>query len=357
MISKKVLFSVLLIGLIGVAAGAGTFAYFSDTEEADGVFMAGTIDIAVDGENPWSQTYEMLDMKPCKQVEDTNVEIENVGTNPALIFKKITVTDYGTGLELFECPDTGEMFSSEPEWSAETELVENGEGEMTRVINRVDDIHNVTQYWIEVDDLRISLACLLDLENDVATVGDVECNWMFLGELAPNETMAVNQYYKLAADAGNEYQGDHFNFTVTFMALQTNDDTTIPEYIDFTNIYEIGNWGEQQVNPINEMGIDLTGDKICVVVQAADKNGHYNGELEVQHAWGFGENAPVNQHTEWGWLNFNEGLAGFTLGVDGSGADLEIGESLEDLHHIVLLQIDGDVLSIENIQTRWIYLL
>ncbi|OUJ18762.1 M73 family secreted endopeptidase [Methanonatronarchaeum thermophilum] len=243
MISKKVLFSVMLIGLIGVAAGAGTFAFFSDTEEADGVFMAGTIDIAVDGENPWSQSYEMIDMKPCKQVEDANVNITNVGTNPALIFKHINVTDYNTGLELFTAPTCdncnnndvtpqvvdnndcewwcGEEFSSEPEWTAEKQLGE-----------RVDDIHNVTEYSITIDGELIDLECFLGLED--VTVGDIECKYMFLGVLDNGDSMMVNQTYKLSADAGNEYQGDQFNFKMKFIALQTNDDTTIPEYIDLT---------------------------------------------------------------------------------------------------------------------------
>jgi len=382
MISKKVLFSVLLIGLIGVAAGAGTFAFFSDTEEADGVFMAGTIDIAINDQNPWTETFNFDDMKPCKQVEYINTTIENVGTNEAKIFKMFLVTDYNTGLELFTAPTCdncnnendcewwcGEQFSSEPEWTAEKEFGE-----------RVDDIHNVTDYslkiitengvppvndfeplpnaishvgfllenadgdqivikvdeytedpevkdptdpkrlycaveaWAEdngfegytVEDYIIKAAtnffsqdgtqlelneeetaivnfpwteskivggnafggqgldgevdysdllaeygeCIVAPGNgengdgvfvdviyelgDGVTVGDIEGDWMYFGVLEPGETMEIIQDYKLSADAGNEYQGDQFNFEVIFMALQLNDDTTIPEYVDLT---------------------------------------------------------------------------------------------------------------------------
>ncbi|WGI17067.1 TasA family protein [Methanonatronarchaeum sp. AMET-Sl] len=227
MISKKALFSVLLIGLIGVAAGAGTFAYFSDTEQADGMFQAGTIDIAINDQNPWMESFEMIDMKPCKTTEEANVELTNVGTNPALIYKHIDVTDYNTGLERFECPVTNEMFSSEPEWTIEANPQFDEEGNVTNVdINRIDDIHNQTEYTLTIDGQQIPL-CLFDIE----TVGDVDCNWMFLGVLEPGDSMMVNQTYKLSADAGNEYQGDQFNFTMTFKALQTNDETTLEDHV------------------------------------------------------------------------------------------------------------------------------
>ncbi|WGI17118.1 TasA family protein [Methanonatronarchaeum sp. AMET-Sl] len=390
MISKKALFSVLLIGLIGVAAGAGTFAYFSDTEMAEGnTLTAGTIDIAINDQNPWMESFIFDDMKPCKQVEYINSTIENVGTNPAKIFKMFLVTDYNTGLDYFtaptcdNCEDSdvdcewwcGEQFSSEPEWTAEKELGE-----------RVDDIHNVTDYSLKIitengvppvndyepipnaishigvllendtghqvvikvdeygvdeygEDLDIKdpsdpkrLYCAIEawsvdnisegytvqdyiikagtnfysqngtelvvvvddgvgvIENypwtentlkspqyqaftgidkidyydliadygecigvpvnggngdgvfvnviyelgDGVTVGDIEGDWMYFGVLEPGETMEIIQDYKLSADAGNEYQGDQFNFEVVFMALQTNDDTTISEYVDLT---------------------------------------------------------------------------------------------------------------------------
>ncbi|WGI17120.1 TasA family protein [Methanonatronarchaeum sp. AMET-Sl] len=230
MISKKALFSVLLIGLIGVAAGAGTFAYFSDTEMAEGnTLTAGTIDIAINDQNPWTETFHFDDMKPCEETKYANVTITNEGTNEAKIFKQIDVTDYNTGLERFECPDPecNEMFSSEPEWDAETELVE---GE--RILNRVDDIHNVTDYSLEI--IVNEVTTTVYEIGDETTVGDIDGQWMYLGILEPGDSMTVNQDYHLQSDAGNEYQGDQFTFDMTFMALQTNDNTTIQDYNDLT---------------------------------------------------------------------------------------------------------------------------
>ena len=46
MISKKVLASIVIIGLLAFAMGWGTYSYFSDTEESTGnTFTAGTMDL------------------------------------------------------------------------------------------------------------------------------------------------------------------------------------------------------------------------------------------------------------------------------------------------------------------------
>ncbi|MBO8180077.1 MAG: hypothetical protein H0Z19_06300 [Archaeoglobus sp.] len=45
---KNVWYSLLVVGLIGIGLGAGTIAYFSDTEMAPGTFTAGSLDLKVD---------------------------------------------------------------------------------------------------------------------------------------------------------------------------------------------------------------------------------------------------------------------------------------------------------------------
>ena len=50
---KKILISLMAIALVIGLVGAGTMAYFSDTETSSGnTFTAGTLDLAVGGENP-----------------------------------------------------------------------------------------------------------------------------------------------------------------------------------------------------------------------------------------------------------------------------------------------------------------
>lgn len=46
--TKGILMSILMIGVVAIAAGAGTLAYFSDTETSTGnTFTAGTLDLVV----------------------------------------------------------------------------------------------------------------------------------------------------------------------------------------------------------------------------------------------------------------------------------------------------------------------
>ena len=227
MITKQILSSLLIIGLVGLVVGGGTYAYFSDIESAeDNTLQAGTIDISIDGGNPWNATYEFLDMKPCERTEYINVTIRNVGTNPAKIFKMVDVVDWGPGLERFTDPETELMYSSEPEWEAEME-------------GRIDDIHNVTDYSLEVkiyanesefDAGNVSDSWIVHEQEDGTLVSDIADTWMFFGELAPGAVMVINQDYHIIAEAGNEYQGDEFSFDVMFMALQLNDDSTITEF-------------------------------------------------------------------------------------------------------------------------------
>ena len=91
--NKKIIVSLAVIGVVAAIAVGGTVAYFSDTETSTGnTFTAGTIDIAVNDQNPWSQNgqYHFADMKP-SQVEYSNFTINNVGTNPVNVWKKVDV--------------------------------------------------------------------------------------------------------------------------------------------------------------------------------------------------------------------------------------------------------------------------
>ena len=50
--NKKMLLSILIIGVVAVSAGAGTWAYYSDTETSnDNTLTAGTLDLQLDGAN------------------------------------------------------------------------------------------------------------------------------------------------------------------------------------------------------------------------------------------------------------------------------------------------------------------
>jgi spore coat-associated protein N len=84
---KKILFivmaCVLALGLMG-----GAFAYFSDTESSTGnTFTAGTIDLALNGENPYPGTafITLSDIKPSHAIDPITITLENVGQNEGIL--------------------------------------------------------------------------------------------------------------------------------------------------------------------------------------------------------------------------------------------------------------------------------
>ena len=112
--NKRVLAGLIAIGLLALTVGWGTYAYFSDIETSeDNILTAGTIDIAVDDENPWIKTYSgfVEDMKPCEK-RWINFTITNVGSNPVEVWKHLRVTGTDGGAEMAGF----EPASSEPEW-------------------------------------------------------------------------------------------------------------------------------------------------------------------------------------------------------------------------------------------------
>jgi len=89
--NKKILLGIMTIGLVSMLAGAGLYAYFSDTETSVGnVFTAGTIDISIDPTAGQPVTLNgFVDLKPC-QTGYTTTKITNVGPNSATIWKHVT---------------------------------------------------------------------------------------------------------------------------------------------------------------------------------------------------------------------------------------------------------------------------
>ena len=88
--NKKLIMSVATTALALTAIGGATVAYFSDTETStENKFTSGTIDIAVDGTNPWFRKVRLDDMKPSYK-DHIDFVIKNVGTNPANIWKSLT---------------------------------------------------------------------------------------------------------------------------------------------------------------------------------------------------------------------------------------------------------------------------
>ena len=97
---KKILISLMAIALVIGLVGAGTMAFFSDTETSeDNTFTAGTLVLSVTGSESGSAGWISPNNWAPGETEDGNVVLANAGTIDAamqLQIDSITVTTAGT---------------------------------------------------------------------------------------------------------------------------------------------------------------------------------------------------------------------------------------------------------------------
>ncbi|MBD3366391.1 hypothetical protein GF360_03595 [candidate division WWE3 bacterium] len=202
---KKILTSLLIIAAVGTFGYITTSAYFSDTETSEeNTFTAGTINIAVDGESPWTTTgtFSIDDMKP-GYVFYRDAEITNIGNNPADIWKRLSNMAYADG----ETSDAEEPGS------------DNNIGAVIRYDMSIDD-----EVLFDVDAGYV----LDEGPHQLAETTAVEGLYMYLGRLEPGESMTVTQSYHMDPSVGNWAQGDIMTLDVEFYAQQTSGGATAP---------------------------------------------------------------------------------------------------------------------------------
>jgi spore coat-associated protein N len=107
----RILVSVMTIALVAALIGGGIYAAFSDPETStNNQFAAGTLDLTVDGENPWTSTkIAASDMKPGDSGVAT-CTLVNAGTLDGTFTVDIQniVDDAGANLEP-EGDNTGDL--------------------------------------------------------------------------------------------------------------------------------------------------------------------------------------------------------------------------------------------------------
>ncbi len=215
---KKILSSILIITTAATLIGLGTFAYFSDIERSPSTYTAtsGTIDIAVNWPQQPAGDNTIADLKP-SQVRYLVENVRNVGKNPAVIYKHTHVN--GTSDDPVVEPEKEEGMVTDP--TGATSYVPK------------HDIDTVILYDLKLRIINADGAVLgyeiiadpADGENGL-TLADISSKWIKLGLLRPGESMTVVQSYHMKKSTTNWAQADSVNFSMDFMAVQTNDDTT-----------------------------------------------------------------------------------------------------------------------------------
>jgi len=222
--NKKILLSLAVIGIATAIAVGGTIAYFSDTETSTGnTFTAGTIDISVDGQNPWTGSFAMEDMKPC-YTDYINFRINNdlSDPNPVNIFKKIKVTEESSGtVSEPECDDQGGIWDSNAkacDWDGSGHnYTDNNDLSSVIWYDLYVEVYNGTDadpiWWqtIYTDSDHKSI------DNVYGVNGDKE---VYLGMIPAGGHMLVEQSYHLRPNTTNWAQGDIMKFDIAVKGEQ-----------------------------------------------------------------------------------------------------------------------------------------
>jgi len=184
MISKKILASLIVIGLVGFALGWGTYSQFSDTETTTTVFTAGSLNLKVGDDDPVKWKIELADLLPgCSG--NQSVIINNTGTiNGKLSISFSNLTDKENGLTEPEI----ELNDSEPDG----ELAENLYLKIT--------IDGTTVYEGYANGILSGGVTNYPLNAGVSKTFKVE--------------------YSIADSVGNIIQTDIVGFTITFLLTQ-----------------------------------------------------------------------------------------------------------------------------------------
>jgi len=185
---RRIAASMLVIALAAAMLGLGTWAYFHDEEANPASVTAGEIDLVVDSENPAVSAMEIADIKPGQWVEKA-FELrtpEDSNNGPVWMHFEGVLGSEGD-------VDFG-GYSSEPEYYA-------------AVANNIYDQITVGLTVNKTVGLTVNEVVLIPADDSV-TVADLECMWIPLGFVGPDDDIEVVLSFHMKADAGNEYQGD-----------------------------------------------------------------------------------------------------------------------------------------------------
>jgi predicted ribosomally synthesized peptide with SipW-like signal peptide len=250
---RIILSSFIILGVASIVAGA-TKSFFSDTETSqNNTIQTGTVDIDVDGQNPWTGKYEFANIEPGTS-RDINFTIHNVGDYPVNVWKQIANLTTTTGIQ------------SQPECIAENGTWNESAKTCTGITAQDNEIDKVTDYSLKVELYRnsdCSGGSFWDqtIYNGNYTVFQIKDTDMILGMIPKGDCMKVYQTYKFKPTAGNQYQGDQMAFNINVIAEQLTGTAVLENK---NNSYLIQHDGKQAILNYTlkgpEFGYNLKGE-------------------------------------------------------------------------------------------------
>ncbi len=202
--NKKIFISLAIISVVSVIAIGGTIAYFSDVETSAGnTLSASTIDLTVNGQNPFSSAVIALyDVKPSEDLPTIYVNLRNAGTNEGIADLHI-----GTGQALEGIESESECEAEGKIWNEELAICEGEE-----ILN--ENICEEFTYRYCYDSHRDWACDPKDYQGEILPSQDID-----LGILGSG-TRRLWLTPHLKEETGNEYQGDTCIFNIDFTLHQ-----------------------------------------------------------------------------------------------------------------------------------------
>ena len=211
---RKIIFSLLVIGVVATLAVGGTIAFFSDHEASRGnTYTMGTVEISVNDELHWTKNFTWINFEPGDQAEFTMI-IKNEGENPIKIW------------QLLKCLTTDENGVIEPEQSwYDTENSGQPKNDIDTVLVYEMFIDGqmviAKEAGITMDKVKDHYLGLIKLDPDAGTTNN--------GILAVGDSITVVQKYYFPFDTTNWAQSDKLNFTLELEARQIDAPEPLPQ--------------------------------------------------------------------------------------------------------------------------------
>jgi len=215
---RRVLGGLITVGGAAAAAGAGTFALFSDTEQSSGnTITAGTLDLALNPNSSASTPISFTNLKPGDS-GTLAIELGNTGNiNGDLTAVKIGSVSGGTfSANLVTDSDgTGTDFESNPTGDG---------GELDDNLTVDAFLEPSGSFTGSVGTTQGSTTTRSGSETNIVTSGTVLANAIGSNSLStslnPPETKYFVLNYNLPSGTGNVVQGDSVEFDVQFQLDQ-----------------------------------------------------------------------------------------------------------------------------------------
>lgn len=299
---RRVLGSVLTVGAASSAAGAGTFALFSDTETSSAnTVQAGTLDLQVNG----SGTNTVVDV--------TNVAPGDTGSDSTTIRNDGTLDGYLTiGVAGFKTPENG---VNEPEAGATRESDPQGPNAGGDHTGELAQSLLVKMMLVTNEETHY----LVGSENDYELASAVRLGEYSVNDTSGQEDLALNSgeevefvtEYQISDNVGNEIQSDSVVAELVFALVQERGQTVVPETrtVDALTIGPNGNNAGVRFDVTNDFGQEATVSAVHVQPENTDLellsderggSGYQNGNYD------FGADVYINASTD-GWVDGGSG--------------------------------------------------